>query len=278
LLTEGPGRKENLVTILRFAATLLLSVGLFETARSVEARQAGPTAALDTLPSADELFDRSVQASGGREGWLKLTSLHIKGELEIATAGMSGAMEIYSQAPAKVSECLRFDTGVFFCRAYDGTTGWQDDSQSGLKDLQGKDLEEMKRDADFYSAINEKKKYSTIRTSRETDFDGAKVYVVEAIRTDGRKFELYFSKESGLETGSKEFGGPDVPTKTLHFENYKPIPIGGVKLPTKIRSVTDTTDIRFSIQEVEGNPSIPESTFHMPAKSARENTAPPQQQ
>jgi hypothetical protein len=266
------------VPMLRFAATFLLSIGFLGTGRSVEAQQTGPTAALDALPSADDLFDRSVRASGGREGWLQLTSLHIKGELEIATAGMSGAMEIYSQAPAKVSECLRFDTGVFFCRAYDGAVGWQDDSQTGLKDLQGKDLEEMKRDADFYSAINEKKKYSTIRTSRETDFDGARVYVVEAVRTDGRKFELYFSKESGLETGSKEFGGQDAPTKTLYFENYKPIPIGGVKLPTKIRSVTDTADIRFTIQEVEANPSIPETAFHMPAKSARENAVPPPQQ
>jgi len=265
------------VAILRFATTLLLSISFFGTFRSLAAQQAGPMAALDALPPADDLFERSVQASGGREGWLQLTSLHIKGELEIATAGMSGAMEIYSQAPAKVSECLRFDTGVFFCRAYDGTTGWQDDSQNGVKDLQGKDLEEMKRDADFYSAINEKKKYSTIRTSGETEFDGVKVYVVEAIRTDGKKFELYFSKENGLEMGSKEFGGPDAPTKTLYFENYKPIPIGGVKLPTKIRSVTDTADIRFTIQEVEANPSIPETTFHMPAKSARENSAPPPQ-
>jgi hypothetical protein len=265
------------VPILRLAATLLLSISCPGTFRCLAAQQTGSTGALDTLPTADGLFDRSVQASGGREGWLKLTSLHIKGELEIATSGLSGAMEIYSQAPAKVSECLRFDTGVFFCRAFDGTMGWQDDSQNGVKDLQGKDLEEMKRDADFYSAINEKKKYSATRTTGEADFNGARVYVVEAVRTDGRKFELYFSKESGLEAGSKEFVGPDAQTKTLYFENYKPIPIGGVKLPTKIRSVTDTADIRFTIQEVEANPSIPESTFHVPAKSARENSTPPPQ-
>jgi zinc protease len=259
----------------RVECRFILGILLLTPFASLTAQQRDPTANLDTLPTADDLLDRSIQASGGREGWLKLTSLHIKGELEIATAGMSGAMEIYSQAPAKVSECLRFDTGVFFCRAYDGAMGWQDDSQSGLKDLEGNDLEEMKRDADFYSALNEKKKYSTIHTTGESEFNGAKVYVVEAVRNDGRRFELYFSKESGLETGSKEFGGPDSQTKTLYFENYKPIPIGGVKLPTKIRSVTDSADIRFTIQEVEANPSIPETTFHMPVKSAREASATP---
>jgi hypothetical protein len=228
----------------------------------------------DSLPAADDLFDRSMQASGGREGWLKLTSLHIKGEVEIASSGVSGTMDIYSQAPSKVSECLKFENGVFFCRAYDGAIAWQDDSQSGLKDLQGKDLEEMKRDADFYSAINEKKKYSSTRTTGESDFNGGKVYVVEAIRTDGKKFELYFSKESALETGSKEFGGPDAQTKTLYYDNYKSIAIADVKLPTKIRSVTDTADIRFTVEEIEPNPQIPDATFRMPAKSARDTAVP----
>ena len=236
-------------------------------------QKSGPTVS-DNLPTADDLFDRSMQASGGREGWLKLTSLHIKGEVEIASSGISGAMDIYSQAPSKVSECLKFESGVFFCRAYDGTVAWQDDSQSGLKDLQGKDLEEMKRDADFYSAINEKKKYSSTRTTGESDFNGGRVFVVEAIRTDGKKFELYFSKESGLETGSKEFGGPDTQTKTLYYDNYKSIAIADVKLPTKIRSITDTADIRFTVEEIEPNPQIPDATFRMPAKSARDTAVP----
>jgi hypothetical protein len=261
------------VRLSRVGSLFLLGIALLANFSSLAAQQAGSTAALESLPKADDLFDRSVQASGGREGWLKLTSLHIKGELEIAASGMSGTMEIFSQAPAKVLECLKFETDVFFCRAYDGTMGWQDDSQSGLKDLQGKDLEEMKRDADFYSAINEKKKYSTMHTTGESEFNGGKVYVVEAVRGDGKKFELYFSKESGLETGSKEFGGPDAQTKTLYYESYKPIAIAGVKLPTKIRSVTDTADIRFTIQEVEANPSIAETAFRMPAKSARDTAA-----
>jgi len=258
------------VRLWRVASIFLLGITLLAGFPPLEAQQTGPTAVLGSLPTADDLFDRSVEVSGGREGWLKLTSLHIKGELEIASSGLSGTMEIYSQAPAKVLECLKFETGVFFCRAYDGTMGWQDDSQSGLKDLQGKDLEEMKRDADFYSTINEKTKYSTRRTSGESDFNGETVYVVEAVRNDGRKFELYFSKKTGLEAGLKEFGGPDSQTKTLYYENYKPIAIAGLKIPTKLRSVTDTADIRFTIQEVEANPPIPEATFHMPSKSARD--------
>lgn len=256
--------------ISQFAAAFLLCFSLVADFPAMQAPQKSSSASPDNLPTADDLFDRSMQASGGREGWLKLTSLHIKGEVEIASSAVSGTMDIYSQAPSKVSECLRFEAGVFFCRAYDGAIAWQDDSQSGLKDLQGKDLEDMKRDADFYSAINEKKKYSSTRTTGESDFNGAKVYVVEAIRTDGKKFELYFSKETGLETGSKEFGGADAQTKTLYYDNYKSIAIADVKLPTKIRSVTDTADIRFNVEEIEPNPQIPDATFHMPAKSARD--------
>jgi hypothetical protein len=262
------------VGISQFAAAFLLCFTILADFPAFQAQQPAPSLASDNLPTADDLFERSMQASGGREGWLKLTSLHIKGEIEIASSGVSGTMDIYSQAPSKVSECLKFETGVFFCRAYDGTIAWQDDSQSGLKDLQGKDLEEMKRDADFYSAINEKKKYSSTRTTGESDFNGGKVYVVEAIRTDGKKFELYFSKETNLETGSKEFGGPDAQTKTLYYENYKSIPIADVKLPTKIRSVTDTADIRFTVEEVEPNPQIPDAAFRMPAKSARDTAVP----
>jgi hypothetical protein len=133
-------RKENLVGISRFAVIFFLGVTFLADFPPLEAQQTGPTAVLGSLPTADDLFDRSVEVSGGREGWLKLTSLHIKGELEIASSGLSGTMEIYSQAPAKVLECLKFETGVFFCRAYDGAMGWQDDSQSGLKICKGKTL------------------------------------------------------------------------------------------------------------------------------------------
>jgi hypothetical protein len=262
------------VGISQFLAAFLLCFSLVGEFPTLQAQQKSSATASVGLPAADDLFDRSMHASGGRESWLKLTSLHIKGEVEITSSGVSGTMDIYSQAPSKVSECLKFETGVFFCRAYDGSIAWQDDSQSGLKDLQGKDLEDMKRDADFYSAINEKKKYSSTHTTGESDFNGVKVYVVEAIRTDGKKFELYFSKETGLETGSKEFGGPDTQTKTLYYDNYKSIAIADVKLPTKIRSVTDTADIRFTVEEIEPNPQIPDTTFRMPAKSARDTAVP----
>ncbi len=251
-------------------AALILLAGLAAGALPARSQQAQPSGASTTLPSVNEILENSVRASGGREAWLKLTSMHFKAEVSMNPPNMNGTMEMFSKAPDKEADCVRFQQGLFFCRRYDGKNGWQDDSQGGLKALEGKPLEDLRRESDFYSELNRAKYYSDLKVTREDEFDGMNVYVIEGIRKDGQRQELYFAKDSGLHAGTKDLGATEKDTKISYFEDYQQVAGPPIRIPTKVRLVTSNMTMRLIVQEIMPNTEIPDSTFAKPAKSARD--------
>ena len=229
-----------------------------------------PPAKPASLPTVDEVLARSVLATGGKEAWLKLTSMHMKDSVTTDKPGIAGTMEIYAEAPNKESDCLRLKMGIFFCKAYDGKSGWSDSSPEGLKDLQGKELEDIQRSAVFYSELERKKEYKELRVTGETDFDGLQVYVLEGLRKDGKRQELYFAKDSGFHAGTKDLSEIESEIKTTYFEDYKEIAGPGLKIPTKARYVSRDLTMRMVMEEIEPNAKIPPGIFVKPPKSARD--------
>jgi hypothetical protein len=238
---------------------------------AVSPSRAQPAPSQD-LPSVDKILEHSIAATGGREAWLRLTSMHIKSDVSVSDPQMNGTLEIFSQAPDQQSECFRLQAGVFFCRAFDGKNGWSDSSNEGLKDLEGKELEEIKRDADFYSELDRKRQYRDMKVTGDAEFDGLKVYVIQAVRSDGQRQELYFAKDTGLHAGTKDLNDDASQVKTSYFEDYQQVAGPAVKIPTKLRVVTDKMNMRVVITEVEPNVRISSDIFKKPAKSARDSS------
>jgi hypothetical protein len=235
-------------------------------------RSANANEKTDSLPTADEILERSIRATGGRTAWLKLTSMRLKADLtDAAPKGMAGKLEILSKAPDKVSECLSLTSVQYFaCRAYDGKTGWSDDSKDGLTALEGPRLAEIKSEAVFYAELNRGSGYASLKVKGEDVFDGVPVYVLAGTRISGRKEELYFSRETGFEVGSKELGQPETNTKTDYYRDYKEIAGFGVKIPTKLRTVNNQADLQIAVYEIVPNPPIADAVFSKPTKSARD--------
>jgi hypothetical protein len=231
--------------------------------------QTATTAA--NLPSVDSVLEKSITATGGRDAWHKLTSMQIKAEISMTPPGLTGSMTISSKAPDKQSDCTVFPADIFFCRMFDGKSGWQDDSRDGLKPLLGKDLEDMKHEADFYSDLHRQDYYSELKVSREEDFDGQKTYVVAGTRKNGTKEELYFAKDSGLMVGNKELAANEEDIKTTYFEEYKQTAGPGIWVATKIRMVSSKVTVRIDVEEVAPNADLADSMFAKPEKSARDS-------
>jgi hypothetical protein len=228
--------------------------------------------AIQRLPTVNEIFEKSIQATGGRAHWLKLTSMRLRADLSDATAkGMAGKLEILSKAPDKISECITLsNVGYFACRAYDGKTGWGDDSREGLVALDGPRLEEIRTDAVFYAELSRGSAYSDLKVKGQEVFDGTPVFVLAGTRKDGRKQELYFAKETGFQVGSKELGQTGADSKTNYFKDYKELEGVGVKIPTKFRTVNSQMDLQIAVYEIVPNAPIADSVFSKPAKSARD--------
>jgi hypothetical protein len=136
--------------------------------------------------------------------------------------------------------------------------------------MQGKELEDLRRDADFYSQLHTRNNYSVMNVTREDEFDGLRVYVIEAVRKDGRKQELYYAKDLGFEVGRKDFYDPPEESRTSFYEDYQQVDGPSIKIPTKIRMISGNTNIRVVFQEILPNAQIPASAFVKPEKSARD--------
>ena len=97
----------------------------------------------------DELMEKSIQATGGREVASKMTSLVAKGTIEIVAMGVTANTEIYSKAPNKRATFTVIDGYGDIRQAFDGTIGWSSEPQNGLVELKGTSLARARRDAQF---------------------------------------------------------------------------------------------------------------------------------
>jgi len=223
------------------------------------------------LPTVSQIFDKSLQATGGLEAWKQLTSLHLKGNISISPDGIEGTTESFSKAPNKFSECMKARNGYFWCRRYDGLDGWQDDSRNGLQPLRGEAFDKVERDADFYAEVNNRTKYATLKVVRAEVFDGQTAYVIEAQRKDGSKLELYYAKDSGFQIGRKEFGAPSRETTIVHLKDYRQLASPPIKIATASRIETNSKTTRITVEEIDANSEIADWVFAKPEKSLRDS-------
>ena len=111
------------------------------------------TTAQAALPSVDQILDKYVQAIGGKAAIEKLSSRVCKGTFEMDQMPGPAAEEIYEKAPNKqymVTDAPSFGQAR---RGFNGGVGWEDNPQSGLRDITGPELAAMKRDADRKSVV-----------------------------------------------------------------------------------------------------------------------------
>lgn len=247
-----------------FAAVLLGGIPTYGQTPSSRAASA-------PLPTAKQVFDKSLQATGGMAGWLRLVSLRLRADIsDDNTPNFKGKLEINSMAPNKITECVTLSIGVFVCRGYDGKSGWGDDSKNGLTALDAAQLHEIQSEADFHSELHRQAAFASVVVKGEDVFNNIPVYVLEGTLKDGHKQELFFAKDTGFEAGAKDFADSAVAAKTTYLEDYKEIAGVGVKIATKTRVVTDKSAIRMAAYEIVPNPLLAASVFAKPEKSARD--------
>ena len=119
---------------------------------------------LPRSPRGDQVLNHYVNAIGGRAAWSKLHSRVSKGTIEIpAMNNLSGTVEMHEKAPNSMLAVITLG-GAVFEQGFDGTTAWSDDPQNGLRVLSGAELEDARREADFYHrARSEKNIFESVR-------------------------------------------------------------------------------------------------------------------
>src|SRR5271156_5754367 len=161
------------------------------------------TAPSAVLPSADQVLKHYAEAIGGGAGWEKMNSRVSKGTIEIsAMNNLTGTIEMHMKAPNSILVVINLG-GAVIKQGFDGTTAWSDDPRNGLRVLAGGELEDERREANFYHALDLQKIYSNMTVAGIGKVDDRDAYVIEATPTSGGEPDkMYFDVQSGLEVRS----------------------------------------------------------------------------
>jgi zinc protease len=228
------------------------------------------------LPTSDQVLEHYVQAIGGRAAWMKLNSRVSKGTIEIpAMNNLTGTVEIHEKAPNFMLAVINLG-GAAFEQGFDGSTGWSDNPQNGLRELSGGELDDARREANFYHAVELKKNYTKMIVTGIERVDEHDTYVVEATRAEGAPDRMYFDTQTALMVRSvNQRYTPDGLTEfTADVADYTEV--DGVKLPFTVRQTGASATFIIRFTEVHHNLQLTDSQFAKPpAEPAAETPAAP---
>ncbi|MFQ5742092.1 MAG: hypothetical protein ACE5HV_00740 [Acidobacteriota bacterium] len=186
------------------------------------------------LPPVSEVIAAYVAAIGGQEQILSHRSSHAAGRFELPGQGLVGSIDIYAAAPNKLLVTTDFE-GVGRTRTgFDGEVGWATDPMMGPRLLRGKELEQLRDEADFYSELHDPANFVSMETVAAVEFDSGPSYKVRLVRHSGREFFEYFDRQTGLMVGHQGtqdsvMGSIEV---TSIFADYKEF--SGMLVPAKV--------------------------------------------
>jgi photosynthetic reaction center cytochrome c subunit len=228
-------------------------------------------------PSADQIFDKYLQAVGGAQKAAAITSIVFKGTYQ-GYAEPKANVDIYVKAPSQRAPNQRTvivhtDLGDR-TPTFDGNSGWMaapaTDKPFPVIRYTGGDLDALRLDAvlSFPAGI---KQAVTKPVVGMTSIDDKDVIVVQGTANGGRSsVKLYFDKQSGFLVRQVRYADTiigRVPIQ-LDYSDYRDVSGAGVKLPFHV--ITTWTDGRSDVllTSAETNVAIDAAKFKQPPPPA----------
>lgn len=192
-LLVSQSRSRRLISVI---ATLSMALQLTSSAQTDQANSSSE------LPSAKEVIGRFVKAIGGKEAFQKIESQHAKGKYEMPAQGLSGTLEILAKRPDKFAVKINLSGFGEVLTGYNGEVGWSVNAATGPMLLEGKQLEQMREQAEFDAILHDEKSYKSMKNVGKENFEGKECYKLKLVRTSGNESTEYYDTKTGLLLGS----------------------------------------------------------------------------
>jgi photosynthetic reaction center cytochrome c subunit len=222
-------------------------------------------------PSADQIFDKYLQAVGGSQKAAAVTSIIFKGTYQ-GYAEPKAPVDIYVKAPNQRTMIVHTDGGDR-TTTFDGSNGWMaapsaDKPFPVIRYTNG-DLDAVRLDAvlSFPAGIRQA---VTKPLAGSSSIDDKDVVVVQGTTNGGRSpVKLYFEKQSGLLVRQVRYADTIIGRVPIQVDygDYRDVAGAGVKLPFHV--ITTWTDGRSDVllTSAETNVAIDAAKFNQPPPS-----------
>jgi len=241
---------------------LLCGIGAFA---QTSGSQTG-TAAKPSL-TVDQIIEKSIVATGGREANQKVTSFVMKGTLDIPAFSVQGApIETYAKGPDKRFTVINVEGFGQVADGYDGKAGWHSDPQEGLIDLAGTRLEAARLDAQLYGDLNFKALYPKAEVTGQEKIGGRDCWVVKMTSSGGVPFTRYYDAETFMlvKVKSTVDAGQGPAETEADPSDYKDVG-NGAKMPRKlVLHAPGVGEITITYTDIKVNVPVDDAKFAKP--------------
>lgn len=213
--------------------------------------------------TAEDILEKAIAATGGREVRQRITSVVSKGTLEVVTQGLQGTIEIYAKAPNKLL-IIQTLPGLEIRQGFDGQIGWVYNSLQGFRQLEGTELATFTRTATFQSEVHWQKLYEKVELiGRETVGDRT-AYVIRLTPRLGNPVNQYYDSETFrlLRTDTTQDGPLGPIAQETSFSDYREV--DGILVPFTRTMKTPTAVVIIRFTERKTNVEIDDSRFAPP--------------
>ena len=220
--------------------------------RSPKPPQDGAARAPGKLPRAAEILSRYTRAVGGERAIRQYRSRRAAGRFELRAQGIAGPIEILAAAPDRTLIRITLEGLGELLRGYDGAIGWSVDPAVGPRVLSGRELEEARYAADFYSDIYRPADYASMTVVGRGPFEGRDCFTVKLVRPSGFESVEYFDAQSGLRIGGRMTSTSmmgSVPDVVTAFGEYREF--GGILIPVTATQRAMGVESLLTLERIE---------------------------
>ena len=190
------------------------------------------TASAPALPPAATLIAKFAAAVGG-PAYLSAKSIVTKGGMSMPAAGLNATFQMTQLTPNQMQMVTTIPGMGDVTVGFDGTTAWAMDPMQGPRVLAGKELDQMRDEADRRANVRSPELFSAMVTVADTTMNSERCYLVKLNWKSGRESYDCYSAATGLIVAAKSTQQTpmgDIPVVTL-FNDYKKF--GGITVATK---------------------------------------------
>ncbi|HEY1205684.1 MAG: hypothetical protein ABSH46_07995 [Bryobacteraceae bacterium] len=237
---------------------------LFPAALVLAAAAAAQQPAAPAL-TAEQVIEKAIAATGGRQAMQKLSSTYAKGIMDFPASEAHGVIERYSKAPNKQLTVTSLEGVGESRQGFDGQVAWSQDPTGHVTEITGAALEDFKRGASFNAVLNWRDLYPKAELGGQGSVGGREAYVVKLTAASGQVTTRYYDAQTFLllrETAIYATPQGDM-VVAAEFSDYRDV--DGIKTPFCIRQVMPVGEIVFTTTELKNNVPIEDAKFAKPA-------------
>jgi hypothetical protein len=229
---------------------------------------------MPNAPSANQVFDRYIQALGGVQRLANLKSFVGRGTYEgFDTVHGQVPVDVYAKSPNQRTTVVHLPSGDNI-RVYDGRNGWITSAGTMMPipvvSLTAGELAGARLDAalSFPGQVNQLLK--GWRTGfPSAAIDDRAVDVVQGDNDDGTPVRLYFDKQSALLLRQFRFTNTVVGFNPVQIDYADYRDVAGVKFPFKVTTTWTDGQSIIQFQQVRANVPVDNDKFVKPVTPAR---------